>query len=169
MTVSTVVTVLMVLTLAAASTAAAQPAKSQAPFDVQATSPHHVEMTVDRALALDRSHLPVQGPPGSGKTYRAARIIVAAIRDQMLPAYRKFADGHEAIVGNQTGGDSMYKAVILRELLNKGEVNTDAIKSRISDSGVINEAVFNNAVGVIEDYVKTGGKNLEGGTGLAGR
>ena|SRR5438128_281885 len=76
---------------------------------------------------------------------------------------------HEAIVGNQTGGDSMYKAVILRELLNKGEVNTDAIKSRISDSGVINEAVFNNAVGVIEDYVKTGGKNLEGGTGLAGR
>src|SRR4029078_2665491 len=32
------------------------------------------------ALALDRSVLAVQGPPGSGKTYRAAEMIVALVR-----------------------------------------------------------------------------------------
>ncbi len=33
------------------------------------------------ALALDRSVLAVQGPPGSGKTYRAAEMIAALVRD----------------------------------------------------------------------------------------
>ena len=32
------------------------------------------------AVALDRTHLFVQGPPGSGKTYRGARLITALIR-----------------------------------------------------------------------------------------
>ncbi|HEY3255584.1 MAG TPA: TM0106 family RecB-like putative nuclease, partial [Polyangiaceae bacterium] len=32
------------------------------------------------ALALDRSVLAIQGPPGSGKTYRAAEMIVALVR-----------------------------------------------------------------------------------------
>jgi predicted RecB family nuclease len=32
------------------------------------------------AVALDHTHLVVQGPPGSGKTYRGARLITALIR-----------------------------------------------------------------------------------------
>jgi uncharacterized protein len=35
---------------------------------------------VAAALDLRDSHLVVQGPPGTGKTYRAARMVVAAIR-----------------------------------------------------------------------------------------
>ncbi len=35
---------------------------------------------VQTALDLQDSHLVVQGPPGSGKTYRGARMVVAAIR-----------------------------------------------------------------------------------------
>jgi predicted RecB family nuclease len=43
------------------------------------------ESTLDGAVrlarALDRSVLPVQGPPGSGKTYTGARMILALLRD----------------------------------------------------------------------------------------
>lgn len=38
-----------------------------------------VDPLVSAALGLDRSVLPVQGPPGTGKTFRAARIISAAL------------------------------------------------------------------------------------------
>lgn len=38
-----------------------------------------VESLVSAALGLDRSILPVQGPPGTGKTFRAARIVAAAL------------------------------------------------------------------------------------------
>jgi uncharacterized protein len=34
---------------------------------------------VEAVLGLDRSILPVQGPPGTGKTFRAARIVAAAV------------------------------------------------------------------------------------------
>jgi predicted RecB family nuclease len=39
-----------------------------------------VDDLVAAALALDSSHLAVQGPPGTGKTYRAARMVVEALR-----------------------------------------------------------------------------------------
>ncbi|MET0790912.1 MAG: TM0106 family RecB-like putative nuclease [Polyangiaceae bacterium] len=39
-----------------------------------------VQAIVRLALALDHSVLAVQGPPGSGKTYRAAEMIVALVR-----------------------------------------------------------------------------------------
>ena len=42
------------------------------------------EMPLDSAvrlgLALDETTLPIQGPPGSGKTYTAAQMIVALVR-----------------------------------------------------------------------------------------
>jgi uncharacterized protein len=39
-----------------------------------------VEDAMDLALRLDDSCLPIQGPPGSGKTYTAARMVLASIR-----------------------------------------------------------------------------------------
>lgn len=39
-----------------------------------------VDATIRIALNLDRSHLAIQGPPGSGKTYTGARMIIALIR-----------------------------------------------------------------------------------------
>jgi predicted RecB family nuclease len=38
-----------------------------------------LDAAVRLALALDRSFLPIQGPPGSGKTFTAARIITALV------------------------------------------------------------------------------------------
>ena len=40
-----------------------------------------VEELTSAALGLDRSILPIQGPPGTGKTYRAARMILAALKE----------------------------------------------------------------------------------------
>lgn len=39
-----------------------------------------VETLCAATLALTDTHLAIQGPPGTGKTYRAARMIVAALR-----------------------------------------------------------------------------------------
>lgn len=36
-----------------------------------------VQAAIRNALNLDRSYLPIQGPPGSGKTYTGARMIIA--------------------------------------------------------------------------------------------
>jgi predicted RecB family nuclease len=39
-----------------------------------------VAAAVRSVLALDRSTLPIQGPPGSGKTYTGARMVVALVK-----------------------------------------------------------------------------------------
>jgi predicted RecB family nuclease len=54
-----------------------------------------VEDTVARVLDLEASHLVIQGPPGSGKTYRGARVIVEALRRQQRVAV--CAVSHKAI------------------------------------------------------------------------
>jgi uncharacterized protein len=54
-----------------------------------------VEETVARALGVRDSHLVIQGPPGSGKTYRGARIVVEAIRAGRRVAIA--ATSHKAI------------------------------------------------------------------------
>lgn len=41
-----------------------------------------VETAIRAALSLDQSVLPVQGPPGAGKTHAGARMICALARDQ---------------------------------------------------------------------------------------
>ena len=54
-----------------------------------------VDALTAAALGLDRSHLAIQGPPGTGKTYRAARMIVAALRARRRVAIT--APSHAAI------------------------------------------------------------------------
>lgn len=39
-----------------------------------------VDAAVRLAVGLDRSYLPIQGPPGSGKTYAGAQMVVALVR-----------------------------------------------------------------------------------------
>jgi predicted RecB family nuclease len=45
-----------------------------------ATVTGEVDDLVRATLALERSYLAVQGPPGTGKTYRAAHMVVAALK-----------------------------------------------------------------------------------------
>ena len=65
---------------------------------------------------------------------------------------------------------TIYKIEILKALLEHGEVNTYDLSRKLHDRfGVLDVEKFNNACGVIDDYIKTGGKNLSGGTGLPKR
>ena len=59
------------------------------------SGPHDLDRTTAIALGLDRSHLFVQGPPGSGKTYTGAELILS-----LLEAGKRVgvsANSHKAI------------------------------------------------------------------------
>jgi hypothetical protein len=63
--------------------------------------------------------------------------------------------------------DAGYKAAIVEELLTTGQVDTNEFSRRLMEMyGSLHVNQFNNAVGVIDDYCKTGGENVIGGTGL---
>lgn len=64
--------------------------------------------------------------------------------------------------------DTIYKIAILERLLHDGRVNIRELSRTMAKTHGSNFDVnlFNNACGVIEDYCKTGGKNLHSGTGL---
>jgi hypothetical protein len=60
-----------------------------------------------------------------------------------------------------------YKIAVLEKLLTYGEVDIHELFRELNEkfSGLDVDA-FNNACAVIQDYVKTGGKESHGGTGL---
>jgi hypothetical protein len=63
-----------------------------------------------------------------------------------------------------------YKLIMIEKLLLEGELDgpelSKEITSRPGPAPVFDFEAFNNAYMVIEDYVKTGGKNVSGGTGF---
>jgi predicted RecB family nuclease len=48
--------------------------------DLITKNPESIEVAKQSALALDQTVLPIQGPPGSGKTYTGARMIAELVR-----------------------------------------------------------------------------------------
>lgn len=62
---------------------------------------------------------------------------------------------------------SGYKAMILKRLLNLGEVETMQIAFEMKEEfGKLNPKLFNSAARVINDYCVTGGKNVTKGSGF---
>lgn len=69
----------------------------------------------------------------------------------------------EALYSTLTG----YKAVIAQRLTQRGQVDTYALSKELQEEyGYVDSLAFNNAAGVIEDYCRTGGKNVRKGTGF---
>ena len=63
--------------------------------------------------------------------------------------------------------DTNYKIAVLEKLLVEGKVNTYELSRQLKEKyGGVDVASFDNACAVIEDYAKTGGKEVRGGTGL---
>ncbi|HOX10819.1 MAG TPA: hypothetical protein P5323_04025 [Candidatus Moranbacteria bacterium] len=63
--------------------------------------------------------------------------------------------------------DTNYKIAVLEKLLTDGEVNTHELSRELNEKyGGFSVGDFDNACAVIEDYTKTGGKEVAGGTGL---
>lgn len=66
--------------------------------------------------------------------------------------------------------DAKHKIAVLEKVLSGEEVNKYQLSQKLSlekDFG-FDEALFDNAFGVIADYVKNGGSGVAGGTGLKG-
>ena len=63
-----------------------------------------------------------------------------------------------------------YKAAILTHLLTDGELDTQKLYNELDQRGLFPDsnysAAYIQAVAVIEDYIKTGGENVRGGTGF---
>ena len=60
-----------------------------------------------------------------------------------------------------------YKAEIVRRLITVGEVRTPEMAKEIKEEfGTLDYDLFNNAVKVIYDYCRTGGKNVKNGSGF---
>jgi len=63
--------------------------------------------------------------------------------------------------------DTNYKIAVLEKLLTDGEVDTHELSRELNEQyGGFSVEDFDNACAVIEDYAKTGGKEVTGGTGL---
>lgn len=64
--------------------------------------------------------------------------------------------------------DTLCKIAVLSRLLETGEVNTFELSIELYEKygSSFQPADFDNACGVIENYVTTGGANVIGGTGL---
>lgn len=64
--------------------------------------------------------------------------------------------------------DSIYKAAIVERLLAEGGVDTGRLRQELNDrfKGYLSEDVYQNAVNVIDDYMRTGGLRTEGGSGF---
>ncbi|MEP6666199.1 MAG: TM0106 family RecB-like putative nuclease, partial [Nocardioidaceae bacterium] len=91
-----------------------------------------VDDIVAALLSLDRSYLPVQGPPGSGKTYSGARVIARLVSDH---GWRigVVAQSH-AVVENML--DAIVQAGLDPELVAKKDAHAAAHAWReINDSG----------------------------------
>lgn len=60
-----------------------------------------------------------------------------------------------------------YKALIARRLCQRGEVQSRELAEELKEEfGRLDPDTYNNAVGVIYDYCRTGGKNVKKGTGF---
>ena len=59
-----------------------------------------------------------------------------------------------------------YKIAVVEKLLLEGEVNTHELSRELLEKhGKIDAENFNIACAVVDDYMKTGGKNVTGGSG----
>jgi|SRR3989344_1564452 len=62
--------------------------------------------------------------------------------------------------------DTVYKTKLMERLLAAGEIKPDIWEDLRNEYGNIDGSNLNAAYAVIEDYVKTGGRKVKGGTGL---
>lgn len=84
---------------------------------------------------------------------------------QKLEEYRTRIEPHKA---PEMQMDTICKIAVLERLLRDSQVNTwDLSREMVEIYGPgLDAHTFNVACGVVADYIKTGGANLHGGTGL---
>lgn len=106
------------------------------------------------ALALDHSVLAVQGPPGSGKTHRAAQMILALLASGKRVGVT--ANSHKVIVGVLEKVVSLAKDRPLARILHIGEEEEDAPRKC--------DFEFSKDYESVNTRMRAGELNLIGGT-----
>lgn len=113
------------------------------------------ESTVDAAIrlvgGLDRSYLPIQGPPGAGKTYTAAHVIVALVRAGKRVGIT--ANSH-AVISNLLQGvaelaEDQGVAVRALQKTSKGKDTADHDSVNAADNDDIEQALADGEVDVV--------------------
>lgn len=70
------------------------------------------------------------------------------------------------VIFNASAGTN-YKIALVEKLLLEGNVKTHELSQELTEKdGQFDDESFENACNVINDYIKTGGKNTRGGSGF---
>jgi len=91
-------------------------------------------------------------------------VIINALRRKLEEYESRFV----SYLAPELQLDLIFKIRIIEELFENSTVNTWDFSREWEKAhpSLWDYKMFNNACGVIEDYIKTGGKNCRGGTGL---
>lgn len=94
-------------------------------------------------------------------------VVVQKLRDKLAEYNERLMKSFKAPEAEM---DTVCKIEVLKTLLEEGVVDIPALEHKMEEEyGTgFSERAFMNACGVIEDYTKTGGAHLYGGTGLEG-
>lgn len=101
------------------------------------------------------------------------KIVLPKDETRLQQLRDKYAEYRARIDPNRDPKDQMgalCKRTVLANLLSEGEVETDEIRERMRKvhGDTFDERAFANACGVIDDYCRTGGAHIRGGTGFSG-
>lgn len=101
-------------------------------------------------------------------------LPVDSEKQEQLKAKLQEYESREQSRDPYTRAFEYYKREILRALLNEGEIRSWQLHKRLQENAAqvsglapeVTNAEFDEAFGVIKDYVETGGRNNSGGSGL---
>ncbi len=88
-------------------------------------------------------------------------------RDALALKLKEYQDRLKLYKPPEEQISTVYKIAVAEQLVAAGEVDTNALAQKLAAKyGFLDEIKFENACGVIADYVATGGRHVHGGTGL---
>jgi hypothetical protein len=113
-------------------------------------------------------------PPDRNKNNEGPKIklpedvtLTKSLQDKLAEYEKRFEKKQMERLAQEDLWDVIYKIAVLNKLLTDNEVDINKVSAELTEEyGSVNEKILENAIAVIEDYIKTGGKNLAGGTGL---
>src|ERR1035437_9717238 len=94
-------------------------------------------------------------------------VLIKSLQDKLTEYERRLDKKQMERLAQEDTWDVIYKIAVLKKLLADNEVDIHKVSAELKEKyGSVNEKILDNARGVVEDYINTGGKNTAGGTVL---
>ena len=94
-------------------------------------------------------------------------VLIKSLQDKLTEYEKRLDKKQMERLAQEDTWDVIYKIAVLKKLLADNEVDIHKVSAELKEKyGSVNEKILDNARGVVEDYINTGGKNTAGGTGL---